>query len=82
MASNERIGNEALTKLKTFLSRRALLRASAKGAAGLSLAALGGQTRRGSARAAQEATCGGEEITITTSLKNAGSKPAVNLVSQ
>ena len=39
MASNERIGNEALTKLKTFLSRRALLRASAKGAAGLSLVA-------------------------------------------
>ena len=31
MASNERMGNEALTKLKTFLSRRALLRGSAGG---------------------------------------------------
>ena len=41
MSSNERMGNEALTKLKTFLSRRALLRASAKGAAGLGLAAWG-----------------------------------------
>jgi multiple sugar transport system substrate-binding protein len=77
MASNERIGNVVLTKLKTFLSRRALLRASAKGAAGLSLAAWGGQTRRGSARAAQEATCGGEEITITYGIWDSAQLPAV-----
>jgi multiple sugar transport system substrate-binding protein len=75
MASNERIGNVVLTKLKTFLSRRALLRASARGAAGLGLAAAAGQSRR--ARAAQEAICGGEEITITYGFWDDAQRPAV-----
>src|SRR5918995_1096917 len=77
MSRNASMGDEALTKLKTFLSRRALLRASAKGAAGLGLAAWGSQTRRGSARAAQEATCGGEEITITYGIWDSAQLPAV-----
>jgi multiple sugar transport system substrate-binding protein len=77
MSSNESMGNEALTKLKTFLSRRALLRASAKGTAGLGLAAWGSQTRRGSARAAQEAICDGEEITITYGFWDDVQRPAV-----
>jgi multiple sugar transport system substrate-binding protein len=75
MASNERIGNVVLTKLKTFLSRRALLRASARGAAGLGLAAAAGQSRR--ARAAQEAICGGDEITITYGFWDDAQRPAV-----
>jgi multiple sugar transport system substrate-binding protein len=77
MSSNERIGNEALTKLQTFLSRRALLHASAKVAAGLGLAAWGSQTRRSSTRAAQDAICGGEEIKITYGFWDDAQRPAV-----
>jgi multiple sugar transport system substrate-binding protein len=77
MSSNERIGNEALTKLKTFLSRRALLGASVKGAAGLGLAAAAGQSRRERALAAQDAVCGGEETTITYGFWEAAQRPGV-----
>src|SRR5215218_10030413 len=77
MSNHASMGNEALTKLKTFLSRRALLRASARGAAGLGLAAWGHQTRGGSARAAQDAICGGEEITITYGFWDDAQRPAV-----
>ena len=75
MSSNERMGNEALTKLQTFLSRRALLRTGAGAAAGLGLAARGVQPRR--SRAAQEAICGGEEITITYGFWDDAQRPAV-----
>src|SRR5215213_1386808 len=77
MSSHASMGNEALTKLKTFLSRRALLRASARGAAGLGLAAWGSQTCRGSTLAAQDAICGGEEITITYGFWDDAQRPAV-----
>src|SRR5262245_39932217 len=77
MSRYERLGNEALTKLQTFLSRRALLRASAKGAAGLGLAATVGQTRRERARAAQDAICGGEEIKLTYGFWDDAQRPAV-----
>src|SRR5829696_4632531 len=77
MSSNETIGNEALTKLKTFLSRRALLGASVKGAAGLGLAAAAGQSRRERARAAQDAICGGEETTISYGFWEAAQRPGV-----
>src|SRR3954465_11146159 len=73
MSTYERLGNEALTKLKTFLSRRALLRAGA----GLGLAATVGQTQRSRARAAQDAICGGEEIKLTNGFWDDAQRPAV-----
>ena len=73
MSSYERLGNEALTKLKTFLSRRALLRAGA----GVGLAATVGQTQRGRARAAQDAICGGEEIKLTYGFWDDAQRPAI-----
>src|SRR3954464_7834512 len=72
MSSYERLGNGALTNLKTFLSRRALLRAGA----GIGLAATAGQTQRGRARAAQDA-CGGEEIKLTYGFWDDAQRPAV-----
>lgn len=73
MSSYERLGNEALTKLKTFLSRRALLRAGA----GAGLAATVGHTQRGRARAAQDAICGGEEIKLTYGFWDDAQRPAI-----
>lgn len=71
------MGSEAFAKLQQFVSRRALLRASARGAAGLGLAALSGQMRRGQASAAQDAICGGEEITITYGFWDAAQRPGI-----
>lgn len=77
MSSYERLGNAALEKLKTYLSRRAVLRAGVQGAAGLGLAAMAGQTRRNSTLAAQDAICGGEEITLTYGFWDDAQRPAV-----
>src|ERR1044071_1447712 len=73
MSSYERMGHEALATLKTFLSRRALLRAGA----GVGLAAAAGQTQRSRALAAQDAICGGEEIKLTYGFGDAPKRPAV-----
>jgi multiple sugar transport system substrate-binding protein len=72
------LGDDALAKLETFVSRRTLLRSSARGAAGLGLAALGGAASRRYARAAQEAVCGGENVTITYGFWDAAQRPAVD----
>jgi multiple sugar transport system substrate-binding protein len=71
------MGSEAFAKLQRYVSRRALLRASAKGAAGLGLAALGGQTRFERAGAAQDAVCGGDEVKITYGFWDDAQRPAV-----
>jgi multiple sugar transport system substrate-binding protein len=77
MTRHQLLGTDALTKLKTFVSRRTLLRSSARGAAGLGLAALSGQTRLDRVSAAQDAVCGGEEITITYGFWDAAQQPAI-----
>src|SRR5688500_9870068 len=77
MTRHQELGNGALSKLTTYLSRRALLRGGARGAAGLGLAASRGQPRRGRARAAQEAICGGEEITLTYGFWDAAQRPGI-----
>ena len=69
------LGNGAFAKLQQYVNRRTLLRAGAGGAASLGLAALGGQSR--DARAAQEAICGGEEITLTYGFWDDAQRPAV-----
>ena len=69
MTRHRWMGSEALALLKTHLSRRALLRGSATGAAGLGLAALTGQTTPAPARAAQD-VCGGEAVAITLAAPN------------
>ena len=65
MRNHRRMGSEALATLNTLMNRRRLLRGSAAGAAGLGLAALGGQANVDRVQAAQDAVCGGEEITLT-----------------
>ena len=77
MSNHRRMGNEALTTLKTLVNRRTLLRGSAAGAAGLGLAALGGRSDVDRVQAAQDAVCGGEEITITYGFWDPRSCPAV-----
>lgn len=71
------LGNAAFAKMQQYVSRRTLLRAGAKGAAGLGLAALGSQASRGRTRAAQEAICGGEEITLTYGFWDAAQRPGI-----
>ncbi|MGH2613802.1 MAG: ABC transporter substrate-binding protein [Thermomicrobiales bacterium] len=71
------LGSEAFARLQQYVSRRAVLRAGAKGAAGLGLAALSGQMSGPRTRAAQDAVCGGEEITITYGFWDAAQQPAV-----
>jgi multiple sugar transport system substrate-binding protein len=71
------LGSEAVAKMQRYLSRRALLRSSARGAAGLGLATLAGQSLRQPARAAQDAVCGGENVTLTYGFWDAAQRPGV-----
>src|SRR5215211_5947213 len=77
MSNHRPMGSAALATLKTLVNRRTLLRGSAAGAAGLGLAALGGQSAVDRVRAAQDAVCGGEEITITYGIWDSAQLPAV-----
>lgn len=71
------LGSEAFSKLQHYVTRRALLRAGAGGAAGLGLASLGGQMGRQRARAAQDAVCDGAEVTISYGIWDAAQLPGV-----
>ena len=77
MSNHRRMGNEALATLKTLMNRRTLLRGTAAGAAGLGLTALGGRSDVDRVQAAQDAVCGGENITITYAFWEAAQRPAV-----
>ena len=77
MRNHRRMGSGALATLQTLMNRRRLLRGSAAGAAGLGLAALGGQADVGRVQAAQDAICGGEEIKITYGFWDDAQRPAV-----
>ena len=77
MTRDVQMGSEAYAMLQKFVTRRSLLRSGARGAAGLGLATLGGRTSTRSTRAAQDAVCGGEEITITYGTWDAAQLPAV-----
>ena len=77
MSNHRRMGSEALATLKSHVTRRSLLRGSAAGAASFGLAALGGQSAVDRVQAAQDAVCGGEEITITYGIWDSAQLPAV-----
>jgi len=77
MRNHRRMGSEALAMLNTLMNRRGLLRGGAAGAAGLGLAALGGQANVDRVQAAQDAVCGGEEIKLTYGFWDDAQRPAV-----
>lgn len=78
MTRSHSLGNAAFTKLQRYVTRRSLLHGSAKGAAGLGLAALAGRQSWQPTRAAQDAVCDGAEVRISYGIWDAAQKPGVD----